>query len=554
MPTRMTVPMGDRLIDELCSGNLYSGNLYSGNLYSGNLGIDVNRDVVDSVNAQYDRLAGNVTAETLVQTRLARSSWAKRSLASLIAGLQSESVDRRKFADGLETIARLRTRITVADAGVLVTRQDAVGDHVTGMQLATALADHGDPAIDSNILLQLDRSGTAITRRGPSPMASIRPSRGSSRLDPVGWLVQPAMGDLEFVDGNPDHIRVRGIELRSGDIGIVELEHPGDGIFDSFLQTPGVAPHAMLFVSRRIKIAGQSQPLIQPSLLEIYEGGWRTVPVTTGLGPRFSWYSQWVRPTGLPDDIGRRLSEQLETMESIAFDFQSRKIPEGGSFPSSWGSPSASCTNLIRIPMERAGVSLPYPTTEIHAGAIRNLELLGLPGIGPIHTPTNLLNDSGFDPVGVVDNGFPELGYAQAMVVGRPDLPDTFGGHFCGRPLRLENLPDWKSIRRWKSARAALLIKIGQSDSLLGNVSRKAAGYTASEIPRTASPTTIAFYLRSDMEAGHIMQKRLMPALVRWFDEGRSPRLSDLHAEPQFQELIRAGMADSALVKERWYG
>lgn len=537
------VPMGDPLIDEW----LQAGS-----------GEDVlNRcdvDAVDTINRRYQSFAGNVTANTLVECRLARSLWAKRTLSALIGQLRSADVDRKQFARAIDVISKLRTRITVPDAWVLIGLQECRGDTTTGMRLAEAIADHGDPAIEAKVLMQLDRSGRCVTRRGPRPMPSIRPSRGSSRLDPVGWLQQPEMGELEFVDGDPDHIRVRGIELRSGDIGIVELDHPGDGIFDSFLDTPGLAPHAMLFVSRRIKVTGQSKPLIQPSLLEIYEGGWRTVPVTTGLGPRFSWYSQWVRPPGLPDDIGVRLSKQLDTMESVAFDFQSRKIPCGGQFSSDWGQPSASCTNLIRIPLERAGVSLPYPSTEIHPGAIENLNLLGLPGIGPIHTPTNLLNDSGFTHVGMVDNGFPELAYAQAMVVGRPDLPHTFGGHFCSRPLRLENLPDWKSITRWKSARAALMVKIGQSDSILGTVSRKAAGYTASEIPRTASPTAIAFYLRSDMEAGHIMQTKVLPELVRWFDEGHPWHLSQLQAEPHFCDLIRQGLSESALMKESWYG
>lgn len=78
---------------------------------------------------------------------------------------------------------------------------------------------------------------------------------------------------------NPDHVRIRGIELRSGDIGIVELNHPGDGIFDSFLQRPGVAPHTMLYDSRRIRRSDSRAELVQPSLIEIDEGGWRSVPL-----------------------------------------------------------------------------------------------------------------------------------------------------------------------------------------------------------------------------------------------------------------------------------
>ncbi len=500
---------------------------------------------VATLNQSYDSIAGNACAETLVEMRLMRSIEAKRSLKQMVR--------RGNLDEILETAATLRTMISRPAAGDLCQIQQQRGTPATATALARLLAEHADPGLDPSVLVDLDPSGHALTLRGPQPLASIRPSRGSSRADPGVWLQRPEMGRVEFVGGDPDHIRVRGIELRSGDIGVVELNHPGDGIFDSFLETPGVAPHAMLYLSRRVRLPGGGKPLVQPSLFEIYEGGWRTVPVTTALAPKFSWYSQWVRPPNLPDSVGELLSVELDRLETLAFDFQSRRIPTGGRFPADWGQPSASCTNLIRVPFERIGIELPYPTTKIAAGAVHNLDLLGLPGIGPIHTPTNILNDSGFAHVGLVDNGFPELGYAQAMVVGRPELSHTFGGRFCQRRLRLENLPSWRGIKRWKSARSALLIKIGQSDSFFASLSRLAAGYTANEIPRTASPTAIAFYLRSDMEAGHIMKSLVAQELDRWFDNGGSTRLSVLQTNPKFCELIEQGLSMSALAKESWY-
>ncbi|TWU59271.1 hypothetical protein Poly51_20580 [Rubripirellula tenax] len=508
----------------------------------------------ERLNRDYDAAVGRVPITSFVEMRLIRSLLAKQSLTHLVDQVRERPNDRRVLDQALATISRLRTLVSRSDVNVLLQLQDRCGDRASGVALAQVLAEHAGPGVGAQHLQRLDPSGRALTLRGPDPLSSMRPSRGSSRLDPVHWLSEPKMGRVQFVDGNPDHVRIRGIELRSGDIGVVELDHPGDGIFDSFLETPGVAPHAMLYVSRRVHCPGESEPLIQPSLLEIYEGGWRTVPLTTGLGPKFSWFSNWVRPSRLPDDVGQKLSNELNTIETLAFDFQSRRIPAGGQFPADWGQPCASCTNLIRIPFERIGIELPYPTTEISPGAVRNLDLIGLPGIGPIHTPTNILHDSRFTHVGIVDNGFPELAYAQAMVVGRPELSHTFGGHFCQRPLKLENLPSWKSIKRWKSARAALLVKIGQSDSLFANLSRLAAGYTADEIPRTASPTAIAFYLRSDMEAGHIMKTIVVPELQRWFGEGGTTKLSELQTSSHFCDLIREGLASSALAKEQWYG
>lgn len=509
-------------------------------------------EFVEHVHSRFRLLPGTTSADAVVRIRCMRSLWAKQSLDLLADQATKRIVDRRQFEQFLATVAGLRTRVPATMANSFAAMQDRLGDSATSRQLAMLLADQGDHSISADLIHRLDPSAAALLRRGPAYCKGIRPSRGSSRSNPSNWLNKPAMGQVEFVDGNPDHIIVRGVSLRSGDIGIVELNHPGDGIFDSFLKTPGLAPHAMLYVSQRVRLVG-GETLIQPSLFEIYEGGWRLVPVTTGLNPRFSWYSHWMRPPGLPDDIGHRLSEQIDALEQVAFDFQSRRIPAGGQFTVDWGRPSASCTNLIRIPFERVGIELPYPTTEVDPGASENLDRLGLPGIGPIHTPTNMLNDSGFESIGFVDNGFAELAYAQAMVVGRPELPHTFGGRFCTQELNLKNLPDWKSINRWRSAQTAFLIRLGQSDSMIAFLSRQFAGYSAEEIPRTASPTTIAFYLRSDMEAGHLMQTRVVAELRKWFASDGSIDLQQLHREPMFVDLISAGIDQSALGREGWY-
>ena len=95
------------------------------------------------------------------------------------------------------------------------------------------------------------------------------------------------------------------------------------------------------------------------------------------------------------------------------------------------------------MPFERAGVSeLPYPIAKLVPNAASNLAILGIPEMPGIHTPTNILNDSGFEKIGIVDNGEPELAYAQALVVGRPELADTFGGCMSQKVLQLENLPN----------------------------------------------------------------------------------------------------------------
>ena len=53
-------------------------------------------------------------------------------------------------------------------------------------------------------------------------------------------------------------------------------------------------------------------------------------------------------------------------MEVFAFDFQARRTPTGGYYSREFGGSCASCTNLIRVPFERAGIhNLPYPITNL---------------------------------------------------------------------------------------------------------------------------------------------------------------------------------------------
>ena len=122
------------------------------------------------------------------------------------------------------------------------------------------------------------------------------------------------------------------------------------------------------------------------------------------------------------------------------------------------------------------------------------------------------------------------------------------------KDLQLENLPNWKSVMNWKSAWEALRVRIGQSESTVGQAIRRLLNVQDDEVPKSVSDTTIAFYLRSDMEAGHIIANRIYPAVVAMLDQ--SPALltlSQLRADPWIVEQVREGLLESALKKENWY-
>jgi hypothetical protein len=532
------VPLGDRI--ETWKASLHAGQASS---------------YVAGVNRDYDHLTKYASAETLVELRLMRSYWAKQIVHDKLHPQFLQSCNAQELMEAFQLLIQVRCFVTKQATDLLEATNARVGDDECTMRLCELLADFGDPVAARNVIKDLDSSGRYLRRLGPAVNTGFRPIRKSRRsFDPSEWLLDKPMSEVDFIDGNPDHIRVRGVELRSGDIGIVELNHPGDGILESFLVSPGLAPHAMLYVTRRIRDA-KNNILFQPSLLEIYEGGWRSVPVTTGLSPHFSWYSEWVRPPDLPDTVGEKLSKALDGMETIAFDFQSRRVPRGGYFTPEFGNPSATCTNLIRIPFERSGIDwLPYDTTPITPGALVNLAKIGIHIPDGIHTPTNILLSKEFTKIGIVDNGYPEWSIAQQLVNGRPEHIDTIGGMISNREVLIENLPNWRSIGNWRSACEAAKVTVAQSKGILGSLARSSFGYKKEAIPSSASDTTIAFYLRSEFVSSDIIRNVIHPALLQWLSQGGSYRLSYLRTESSFRALLQDAIGKSALERERWYG
>lgn len=512
-------------------------------------------EYVSSVNFQYDQLANRTSSKNLVELRLMRSLWAKRIIKSLVL----ECCNNGDRSDDLEKTIRLLQAVRgfLPDWAALrlFDCQQRIGNDDTAFHLSQLLADFSCEEACRTILPKIDVSGIARLRMGPPVLKHIRPlKKVSKKFNTSAWMSDENMSAYEFVDGNPDFVRCRGIEFHSGDIGIVQLNHHGEGITESFLESPGVAPHAMLFVTRLVRDVTGQKTLYQPSVVEIFEGGWRCVPLSTALNPKFSWYSEWVRPSGLEGDVGRRLSDQLDKMEKISFDFQARRIPKGGVFPQDWGMPSASCSSFIRIPFERANIaSLPYPLTPVNPIALENLERIGIFLSDGIYTPTNILNDSGFQKVGIVDNGFPESAYAQALVVGRPDMPHTFGGMLSNRRLRPEKLPDWHRLRHWRSAWEALKISLGQSEGFLGSVSRTTFGFDRREIPMSASSSAIAFYVRSDQEAGWIVKETVQPLVSAWLTNGKTSRFYEMSVDRSIIQTVRDAIGHSALELEGWY-
>lgn len=513
--------------------------------------IQWNEACPEDVNANYRVLQQELSPSDLSALQLSRSLWVKEFVRNKVREA-SHALTETAFLSSLDAIRSVSGHVTESQVNCLLASYERVGNADAAEALAMLLADFADSTKFRGQLNTLDPSRKAMLRCGPAVDLTIKPMRRSRSSSSANWLHDPKMSQVEFIDGNPDHIRVRGIELKSGDIGVVQLNKFGDGILEGFLSEPAIASHAFLYVTRRIQ-GPNGKTLYQPAVVEIYEGGWRSIPITTVLHSEFSWYSEWVRPANLPENVGELLSAQLSKLGNLAFDFQGRKAPANGDF-SSWEQPCATCTNFIRIPFEMAGISLPYPTTPVHPGAVKNLIRLGVGDIQSIYTPTNILTKSGATHVGIVDNGVPEYALAQSMVIGRPDLPYTFGGVLCQSDLQVERLPDWRSISKWRSAWANLLVNLGQTENSIGKLARFVTAIDRSTVPLSAPAATISFYLRCEFEAKYIICNSVLPLVRKMVRQGiPSCYVEHLHQDPEIHDVIRTQFLNTALVKEGWF-
>ena len=88
----------------------------------------------------------------------------------------------------------------------------------------------------------------------------------------------------------------------------------------------------------------------------------------------------------------------------------------------------------------------------------------------------------------------------------------------------------------------------------MGQAIRRLLNVEDDEVPKSVSDTTIAFYLRSDLEARHIITSRVHTAvLAKLAESSELPLLSELRADPSITRQVREGLLASALKREAWY-
>jgi hypothetical protein len=235
---------------------------------------------------------------------------------------------------------------------------------------------------------------------GPSVVPAIIPSREST------WPFQRILGQPELRDYARDtegRVVYRRITFVPGDVLLVNLANPSEGLFTNFSVTDNYSYHAAVYVE--IENDGTRIPCVYES----YEHGTRVVPLCTYLSPSHTMCVEVLHWRQAPSGSASRLSAAVRAELSREHGFNlwlDTAHDAGGRY--------ITCTTAIGNALQAAGFPVPDVLSQIDAGAGRNLATLG------VHTdsflsPGDFFTMEGLAPSGFIDNGRWQL-YAAAAI------------------------------------------------------------------------------------------------------------------------------------------
>ena len=132
---------------------------------------------VQDINRRYDALANTANAEDLVELRLMRSLWAKRSAQHIVHSLPIDN--HRHLETACSLLGSLRTLLRGDAVKRLLQTQKQVGDASSCNALAWLLAEHTVSDGARLGLRELGASSDTFRRLGPERISKFRPSRKS---------------------------------------------------------------------------------------------------------------------------------------------------------------------------------------------------------------------------------------------------------------------------------------------------------------------------------------------------------------------------------------
>lgn len=310
------------------------------------------------------------------------------------------------------------------------------------------LATRGDPKYTLDILKQLQLD-TALGLFGPERLIKILPI-DPSRWKSHGWVKVPGMDAYKWVEGG---IEYRGLNIKEGDLLLVDLNKLYDGVNTSF-STPRSS-----FTHNAVVVFLEHKGRKIPAALEIHSAGLRVVPLNTYLSPDFTSYVEVFRlndPALVPEHFHERLGALVSTLlrEQMGYDFNARPIPVGGyDVMVKEGQRCVVCSSLVDVIYKTFGVSVKIPKSEIHPGERAHLRRVGLNDLadaGTYLTPTDLKLTKQHSRVGIIDNGFTR-NILRELTLGAHDVPGSIGYLLSQHHLESEKIQPWQRMALYRS-------------------------------------------------------------------------------------------------------
>ena len=394
--------------------------------------------------------------------------------------------------------------------------------------------------IESFVELVMRQGDTRITREVfNGQISSLDSEAASSNLDGPGkririppsyksaWPFERWSKHEEFslYARGPEGVVYRGIEFVPGDILIVNLQNPSEGLFTVVLEGRNYSPHMAIFVEVETEIGSF------PAVYEIHQVGVRLVPLHIFLSDLVSSYVEVFRHKDAPSDWKDRLNTASLDILSNEQGFNLFADDEHRD-----GDHYLTCVTAVQHLVESSGVLPSYPApNDVSPGTLVNMKPLGFEAT-EYHSPTDFLTWDQLALIGIIDNG----GYTDD--IARQLVNELLSERMDELPLRL----DGGAYRIFRWASGLVLRQVPVAAPLL----RATFGYSKENFPM-GTKELLAFMELVQMDINKPVGN-LKPVLNELLSEYTSTSSFSIHSLIEDPEMRKA-VDDSMVPLDRWF-
>ena len=355
---------------------------------------------IDRINNAVIQLERNkLNRSDLLELRVGLSQWRLRGrqhLCKIALATQEPAL----FQSALESLIALAAVLPQETLSGLANQANRFSkrEHTQLLQRLTSL--QGDPK--KAVVLSTLAIKASATDLMPNFVPEIKASRASD------WTTErilstPALS--RYQRDQQGHVIFRGLHLAPGDLLLVNLANPSEGLFTSFTKTTNYASHLALYVELR------NGNHLYPCVFESYEHGIRIVPLITYFNPSHTHFVEIYRFRSQPKNATLKLDKAVISALAKPHGFNIH-IDEAKSQNGKY----ITCTTAITRILLQAGFAIPTQSTPIAPFVQSNLERLGIYA-RQFLTPSDFMHMPQLQVLGWIDNQHWQLKLSSFLAV-----------------------------------------------------------------------------------------------------------------------------------------